>query len=1097
MGAPQEHRELEAKNVEIDLPEVAGDREPVDPDLRVALYIPSDLEDRDPHLIHVAFGENILKAHATDFEVSRVEIPPSAAWSRAQNLKLELAKPFLERLSELVRGLFPQVTVIRQQSTSVPYDLLLRADLDPHFLWYTDGRPGLQGIDVRITLTGYDAEGKTLDVVQAAGKGLAKEKHLYWSATTGWRAIATEAMVNAFKDLLNKLSDKKPGIHLRKLTEPKAPPAELAVVARFDDSSAVFANGQLDAAEIAHLVVEVSNQGRGTAYGVVVHVTCEDCPEVEVSQDTSVGDLAPGEKREVVSPVSSGPDVSSTVAKLRIETSERRGYGARPILFELPTVQMVSPKLDIVDVTLNDRSGRAKGDGDGQPGNGEIIEAVVRVRNAGPGEAAGVSVALVARKGGAEILDPKVILPRIAANGVGEARLLFRLPITLQDSELTLAFRAEDVRGAEIGAATKEQSWKLHLKHPGIELAYRLYDGNSAGSAGNRDGKANNGERIEVAVTPTNRGDLPARQVRIMVEPDEAKLVPQPAVLEVGDLPAQAEGAAQRFLFDVPRGFGLERPEKDLHFTLVISQQDFPTHKESVSLTFHALRPGFALEADAPSLAKGAGGEMVLRLRNTGALRAEDVTIEASSDTSGIDLLDERGVPVRSRKIAVGTLDPGSTAPVLSVGIKIRRNAEAGLAPVLMTLSQKDFPPLFKTLQVAVIEETASVITVPRSEEQAPRPASVLTPSAPATISFLQNTPGQHLLAEAVILRFEVQAPAEVAEVRLTQNERLLPLEVARRTESAAGGLRVAQYELPVQLAEGENHFEVVAVTRQGLRSARSLTLIRDREVGRLWVVAIGVSKYQDQAIPHLGYADADARAVYSYYRDTLGVPEEQVFLRINEQATLREIKSLVGTRLVSLASDPRDTVIVYFAGHGMREHSPGSVDADGLGKYFLPFDTSSSDLFSTALEMDEMTNILRRLTPERVVVILDSCFSGAAGSRSFSSPKTRALSSREFLERMTTAGKGRIVLAASEPDKAAQEDSDLGHGVFTYYLLEGLRGAADRDNDGDITLQEAFDYVSEKLARVTKPQQKPMKYEPEGSVGKIILGRGAVHPRR
>jgi uncharacterized caspase-like protein len=268
--------------------------------------------------------------------------------------------------------------------------------------------------------------------------------------------------------------------------------------------------------------------------------------------------------------------------------------------------------------------------------------------------------------------------------------------------------------------------------------------------------------------------------------------------------------------------------------------------------------------------------------------------------------------------------------------------------------------------------------------------------------------------------------------------------------------------------------------------------------MGRIWVVAVGVSKYQDPSIPSLGYADSDARAVYDYFRDTFALPPNQIFLRTNEQATLREIKSILGTQLAGQANDPRDTVILYFAGHGMRDRVTGSFDPDGLSKYFLPYDTSRTDLYSTALEMDEVTNILRRLVPERVVVLFDSCFSGAAGGRSPFDPKAageRAPISGEFLDRMAHIGKGRVVLTASGPDESAQESSDFGHGVFTYYLLEGLHGAADLNGDGEIDVHEVYAYISKKVGQVTRGKQNPKLKEPD-LVGQILIGRGAVRRR-
>jgi uncharacterized caspase-like protein len=253
--------------------------------------------------------------------------------------------------------------------------------------------------------------------------------------------------------------------------------------------------------------------------------------------------------------------------------------------------------------------------------------------------------------------------------------------------------------------------------------------------------------------------------------------------------------------------------------------------------------------------------------------------------------------------------------------------------------------------------------------------------------------------------------------------------------------------------------------------------------------VAIGISKYKDPAIPGLRYADADARAIYDYFRARL--PESHVFLRVNEEATLQEIKSLLGTQLVAKAFDPKDTVILYFAGHGMRDRVTRSLDP-----YFLPYDARSNDLYSSAFEMNEVTGLLRRLIPERVVVLIDSCFSGAVGGRSPFDPKAegdRALFSDEFLDRMAHAGKGRAVLTASGPDEAAQEDPDLGHGVFTYHLLEGLHGAADSTLDGEITpdgnitVLEIYKYISSKVAKATRGRQTPMLKAPDVA-GQIIL---------
>jgi uncharacterized caspase-like protein len=83
--------------------------------------------------------------------------------------------------------------------------------------------------------------------------------------------------------------------------------------------------------------------------------------------------------------------------------------------------------------------------------------------------------------------------------------------------------------------------------------------------------------------------------------------------------------------------------------------------------------------------------------------------------------------------------------------------------------------------------------------------------------------------------------------------------------------------------------------------------------------------------------------------------------------------------------------------------------------------------------------------------------------------------------------GKGKIIITASGPNEVSVENDDLGHGVFTYYLLEGLRGAADSDGDGIVTVDEAYGYVSGAVPRATGQEQHPVK---KGTVeGRLLMG--------
>jgi uncharacterized caspase-like protein len=88
------------------------------------------------------------------------------------------------------------------------------------------------------------------------------------------------------------------------------------------------------------------------------------------------------------------------------------------------------------------------------------------------------------------------------------------------------------------------------------------------------------------------------------------------------------------------------------------------------------------------------------------------------------------------------------------------------------------------------------------------------------------------------------------------------------------------------------------------------------------------------------------------------------------------------------------------------------------------------------------------------------------------------------FLERLTRS-KGRAILTASRSAEVSLELPELGHGVFTYYLMQGLKGAADLNHDGIVTLQELYEYleqqVTQKARSVGGNQHPVMKGELEG----------------
>ncbi len=253
---------------------------------------------------------------------------------------------------------------------------------------------------------------------------------------------------------------------------------------------------------------------------------------------------------------------------------------------------------------------------------------------------------------------------------------------------------------------------------------------------------------------------------------------------------------------------------------------------------------------------------------------------------------------------------------------------------------------------------------------------------------------------------------------------------------------------------------------RNGLSSG---ALAQARVEPRLFVLAIGVSRYHDSSLS-LRFPAKDAQALAAALQRQAGGLYREVEVRtlLDAQATRESILEALNGFLAR--AEPNDVAVLFVAGHAIQDRATGSY-------YFLPHPASGENYVSTGLRMtdlDEMLRLVRR-SARSVVVMLDTCHAGALR---VAAPHLEAL--EDPAARLQT-GEGFFLLAASKPGEESEERADLGHGAFTYALLEGLAGAADVDRDGGINLTELFGYVARRVAELTQDRQHPY-YKVEGT---------------
>jgi uncharacterized caspase-like protein len=160
-----------------------------------------------------------------------------------------------------------------------------------------------------------------------------------------------------------------------------------------------------------------------------------------------------------------------------------------------------------------------------------------------------------------------------------------------------------------------------------------------------------------------------------------------------------------------------------------------------------------------------------------------------------------------------------------------------------------------------------------------------------------------------------------------------------------------------------------------------------------------------------------------------------------------------------------------------------------------LPFDTQYDNIAATGFPMwdVETAAIKRFITAKRIIVIADACHNGGGQAFDVARRSVRGIGVNPInsrLEQLTNARKGVAVISASGDRQTSQEGRQWGggHGVFTYYLMEALKGEADYYQDDKVSLGELIPFLSEQVRRATTSAQSPTvsgKFDPTLTIAK------------
>ncbi len=221
--------------------------------------------------------------------------------------------------------------------------------------------------------------------------------------------------------------------------------------------------------------------------------------------------------------------------------------------------------------------------------------------------------------------------------------------------------------------------------------------------------------------------------------------------------------------------------------------------------------------------------------------------------------------------------------------------------------------------------------------------------------------------------------------------------------------------------------------------------------------VIIGNKNYQG-ATPHVAYALNDAQLMRRYVEQTLGYRPGNILYY--EDATLTNLKVLFGDllntngKLKDLIKPSRSDVFIFYSGHG-------APDPNSRTGYLMPVDADVNRLPLTGYSLDMLYTNLSKLDARSVVVVIDACFSGESGGGEMLIVNASPIGIR-INNPANRLGENAAVISASDAQQVASWYPEARHGLLTYYFLKGLQGSADKDQDGNITLFEMEQWLTD-----------------------------------
>jgi hypothetical protein len=221
-------------------------------------------------------------------------------------------------------------------------------------------------------------------------------------------------------------------------------------------------------------------------------------------------------------------------------------------------------------------------------------------------------------------------------------------------------------------------------------------------------------------------------------------------------------------------------------------------------------------------------------------------------------------------------------------------------------------------------------------------------------------------------------------------------------------------------------------------------------ESSRIRALVVGINNYN--ACRKLKYAVNDAVAMGDILKQYCNCKDPILMVDSANDARLTPLGQNILTYidLIAQTATENDNLIFYFSGHG--------DDVEGEPA-LLPQDFREERGVSSAIKIEDIKTALINSKAKFKLLILDSCHSGSAEGR-----EENGSMSKEMFDAINVAPEGFAIISGCTLNQKSYEDDDFQHGIFTNYLMEGISGKADANNDSKVTVGDLYEYITPKV---------------------------------